>query len=150
MSLSQKGVKTMTKREVIKTALIGLAAADNALNDNDHIRFAGQMHLILDLLLKELVGSAPGPTVGPAKNFNPEQILTEIAIAIKHRTISDSNRWKIIYYYKRITCVPSCAYVPPQIVLHEFTEKMVHRGFTTIYWNQLKQNVIKLYKELHK
>lgn len=82
--------------------------------------------------------------------MNPEIVLNEIATAIKYRTISTTHRWCIVYYYDRITCVPSNFDAPVEIILGEFTEKMVQKGFSVIYWNQLKANVIKLYKELHK
>lgn len=82
--------------------------------------------------------------------MNPEPILEEVAIAIKHRTISTTHRWYIVYYHERITCVPSYVNVPPEIILHEFTEKMVQQGFSLTYWNQLTTNIIKLYEELHK
>ncbi|GAH34332.1 unnamed protein product, partial [marine sediment metagenome] len=36
-----------------------------------------------------------------------------------------------------------------QIILHEFTEKMVQKGFSLTYWNHLKAKVTKLYKELN-
>lgn len=84
-----------------------------------------------------------------AQIMNPELVLDEIATAIKHRCISTTDRWYIIYYYCRICCVPSYVDVPPEIVLGEFTGKMVDDGFTVVYWNQLKTNITKLYKELH-
>lgn len=88
------------------------------------------------------------PTNRKDQTMNPEKVLEEIAIAIKHRTISTIHRWNIVYYYGRITCVPTYVNVPEQIILHEFTEKMLNEGFSVVYWNQLKANVIKLYEEL--
>lgn len=82
--------------------------------------------------------------------MNPEKVLEEVATAIKHRTISYSFRWNIVYYHDRFCCVPTNVNVPPEIILGEFTEKMVQDGFTVAYWNQLKTNITKLYKELHK
>ncbi len=81
--------------------------------------------------------------------MNPEQTLTEVATAIKHRTISATERWHIVYYHTRICCVPSYENVPPEIILGEFTEKMVQGGFTIHEWDQLKTNVTKLYEELY-
>lgn len=81
--------------------------------------------------------------------MNPEALLQEVAIAIKHRCISSTGRWYVVYYYTRICCVPSHENVPPEIILGEFTEKMVQDGFTVVYWNQLKTNITKLYKELN-
>ena len=140
----------MTRQELIAKCSFLIGAADGCARTNQHEQYAEQMQLLLNLLIEELVGSPPKSADQPAGKFNPEQTLEEIAIAIKHRTISHTHRWKIIFYHERITCVPAYADVPSQIVLHEFTERMVHRGFTTTYWNQLKQNVIELYKELHK
>ncbi len=138
----------MTRHELITAARRRLDAANDATCDDDHEHYAQHMSALLDLLIEELVGSAPGAQAGPAKRFNPEQVLEDIAIAIKHRTLSCTQRWKIIYYYTRITCVPIEVDVPDKIVLHEFTNKMLEKGFSVTYWNQLKANVIKLYKEL--
>lgn len=138
----------MNHYSLIDQARETLNGAESALNNEQLETFAEQMQLLLDLLIEELVGSAPRPTATPSKTFNPEVVLNEIAIAIKHRTISHTHRWKIIYYHTRLTCVPIEANVPDKIVLHEFTENMVNNGFSVTYWNQLKQNVIKLYKEL--
>ncbi len=140
----------MTRDELIAQCNLHLGAANGCALNNQHEHYAEHMQLLLDLLIEELVGSPPEAASRPPGKFNPEVILADIAIAIQHRTISHTHRWKIIHYHDRITCVPAYADVPSQIVLHEFTERMVHRGFTTIYWNQLKTNVIKLYKELHK
>lgn len=82
--------------------------------------------------------------------MNPEQLLKEVATAIKHRTISTTHRWHIVYYYNRITCVPSYVPVPPEIILSEFTEQQVQRGFTAGEWHDLKTKVTEFYKELHK
>jgi len=150
MSLSQKGAKIMNEYELIDTARGAINYAERAMNAGDHGDFADHMQTLLDLLIEELAGSPPAAQAKPAKTFNPEQVLEEISIAIKHRTISHTERWKIIYYRERLTCVPNFIDVPSQIVLHEFTERMVQRGFSVIYWNQLKQNVVKLYKELQK
>lgn len=81
--------------------------------------------------------------------MNPEQLLKEVATAIKHRTISNTHRWHIVYYYNRITCVPSNINVPPEVVFFYFTEQMVDRGFTPEEWNTLKAKVTEFYKELH-
>lgn len=81
--------------------------------------------------------------------MNPEPVLDEIGIAIKHRCISTTKRWHIVYYHDRICCVPSYENVPPEIILGEFTEEMVQKGFTYTYWNQIKTNVFKLYEELY-
>lgn len=82
--------------------------------------------------------------------MNPEPVLNEVATAIKHRCISTSMRWHIIYYYDRICCVPSYENVPPEIILDEFTEQMVQAGFTANQWDHLKTQITKLYEELNK
>lgn len=82
--------------------------------------------------------------------MNPEKLLEEIATAIKHRTISTTFRWHIVYYDTRICCVPSNKNVPPEIIVGYFTEQMVQRGFTANQWNDLKTKIVKFYKELHK
>ncbi len=82
--------------------------------------------------------------------MNPEAQLDKVAIAIKHRCISTTERWHIVYYHDRICCVPSYENVPPEIILCVFTEHQVRTGFTTEQWNDLKTNITKLYKELHK
>ncbi len=82
--------------------------------------------------------------------MNPEQLLDEVAAAIKHRCTSTSHRWHIIYYYDRIICVPSFQNVPREVILGMFTEQQVKTGFTTEQWADLKTNAVKLYKELHK
>lgn len=82
--------------------------------------------------------------------MNPELILNEVAIAIKHRCITDTCRWHIVYYHERICCVPSYQNVPPEIIMGKFTERMVNEGFSVVYWNQIKTNITELYKELHK
>ncbi len=147
---NQKGAKIMTEHEIIKAGREHLYNAGVNLNAGNHKQYCKHMSACLDLLIEELVGPPPKLPDSQTKNFNPEIILNEIAIAIKHRTISDTHRWKIIYYYDRITCVPTYVSTPEQIILHEFTDKMAKDGFSTIYWNQCKTNVIKLYKELHK
>lgn len=80
--------------------------------------------------------------------MNPEKAIEEVATAIKHRTISKTHRWSIVYYYNRFTCVPSYVNVPPEIVITEFTEIMVQRGFTVEEWNDIQTNILELYKEL--
>ncbi|GAH79879.1 unnamed protein product [marine sediment metagenome] len=139
----------MTRRELIAKCSSHIGAAHGCAETNQHEHYAQHMQQLLDLLIEELVGSPPGAPDGPYKAFNPEQVLEEIAIAIKHRTISDTHRWKIIYYHDRLTCVPTYISTPEQIILHEFTEKMVQKGFSLTYWNHLKANVVKLYKELN-
>lgn len=150
MSLSQKGAKIMNKYELIDKCRSKLNAAETRANANAHELYAQHMSSLLDLLIEELVGGPPATRPDESSAFNPEQVLQEIAIAIKHRTISHTHRWKIVYYHERLTCVPAYADVPQQIVLNEFTEQMVHHGLSVIYWNQLKQNVVKLYKEIQK
>lgn len=82
--------------------------------------------------------------------MNSEQLLKEVATAIKHRCISTTHRWHVICYAQRICCVPTYENVPPEIILTEFTENMAQEGFSIHQWNQLKTKLIKLYKELHK
>lgn len=82
--------------------------------------------------------------------MNPEQLLEEVATAIKHRTISTTFKWYIVFYYDRITCVPTYVNVPVEIIIHTFTEKMVQDGFTPQQWQQLKTKATEFYKELHK
>lgn len=82
--------------------------------------------------------------------MNPESALLEVATAIKHRCISTTHRWHLVYYHDRICCVPSYEDVPPEIILGEFTEIMVQRGFTVREWFDIKTNITKLYEELHK
>lgn len=138
----------MTERDLIKKVLVGLGAADRALNDNNHIMYAEQMSACLDLLTRELANSNPDTKIEPVEYFNPEQALDQVAASIKHRTISKTHRWKIVYYYTRICCVPYSEDIPPQIIIGEFTQQMVDTGFTLVYWNQIKTNIIKLQKEL--
>ncbi len=82
--------------------------------------------------------------------MNPELQFNEVATAIKHRCISTTEGWHVIYYRDRICCVPSYEDVPPEIILTVFTEHQVQTGFTTQHLNNLKTNIVKLYKELHK
>lgn len=82
--------------------------------------------------------------------MNPEPILLEVATAIKHRCISTTHRWLVIYYYDRICCVPSYENVPSEIVLCEFTEKDVQSGFELKLWTELSKRIVDIYKELHK
>ena len=82
--------------------------------------------------------------------MNPEQLLDEVAAAIKHRTISTTHRWSVVYYYERITCIPSYTIVPPEIIIGEFTDEMARNGFTVQQWSDIKNRVILFYKELHK
>ena len=89
-------------------------------------------------------------TVRKEQNMNPEQLLDEVATAIKHRTISTTFKWNIVYYYDRITCVPTNVNVPPEIIFGEFDEETVQAGFTATQWALLKVGITKFYKELHK
>lgn len=82
--------------------------------------------------------------------MNPEKLLDEVATAIKHRCISSTGRWHIVYYYDRVCCVPSHENVPPKIILGEFTAKDVQEGFSVNQWDRLKTKLVELYKELHK
>lgn len=82
--------------------------------------------------------------------MNPEQLLDEVATAIKHRTISTTFKWYIVYYYDRITCVPTNVNVPPEIIISEFSEPQVQKGFTTHEWHDIKTQLTEFYKELHK
>lgn len=82
--------------------------------------------------------------------MNPEILLNEVTTAIRHRCISTTHRWHLIYYHDRISCVPSYENVPPEIILCVFTEHQVRTGFTAEQWSDLKANIMKLYKELHK
>ncbi len=81
--------------------------------------------------------------------MNPELQLNEVATAIKHRCISTTERWHIVYYHNRITCVPSYENVPPEIILAEFTEIMVERGFTVHEWHDIRNKIAWFYKELN-
>lgn len=81
--------------------------------------------------------------------MNPEQLLEEAATAIKHRGKSTTERWHLIYYRDRLCCVPTYENVPPEIILMEFTEIMVQRGFTITEWNNLQTRMIEFYKELN-
>lgn len=138
----------MNEYELIDTVRQWLDAAETSRNNDQLEGYAKQMQLVLDLLLKELVDLPPKSADRPAGKFNPERVLEAIATAIKHRTISTTHRWYIVYYHTRLTCVPSYVNVPPEIILHEFTNKMIDKGFSIAYWNHLKAKVIELYKEL--
>jgi len=140
----------MTRDELITKCTQHLGTAQGAHELNHHDRYAQEMSALLDLLIEELVGGAPAARTAPSKTFNPEHVLNDIAIAIKHRCVSNSATWYIIYYHCRICCVPANVKVPPEVILHTFTEAMVQEGFSIVYWNQLKANVTKLYKELNK
>jgi len=83
------------------------------------------------------------------KIMNPEPILVEVATAIKHRCISTTEKWLVVYYHTRICCVPSYVCVPPQIILCEFNEKEVSAGFDLKLWTQLSRRIVQLYKEVH-
>ncbi len=82
--------------------------------------------------------------------MNPEQLLVEVAIAIRYRCISTTHRWHVIYYQDRITCVPSYENVPTEIILTVFTEHQIKAGFTDKHWDDIKTKVTEFYKELHK
>lgn len=82
--------------------------------------------------------------------MNLEQVLKEVATAIKHRCISTSECWYVIYYRDRICCVPTYENVPTKIILARFTEQEVQGGFVLQKWSDLKTVITKLYKELHK
>lgn len=138
----------MNDYKLIRAGREHLYNAKVNLDAGNHEQYCRHMQLCLDLLIEELVGGPPAAQATPSEPFNPEKVLDEIANAIKHRTISTTQRWKIIYYHTRLTCVPTTFDVPNKIVLHEFTENMVNKGFSVTYWNQLKTNVIKLHEEL--
>ncbi len=82
--------------------------------------------------------------------MNLESILLEVETAIKHRCISKTEQWHIVYYHTRICCVPAYEYVPPEIILCIFTEKDVRLGFTQKVWTELSTQIVRIYKELHK
>ncbi|GAH90283.1 unnamed protein product [marine sediment metagenome] len=82
--------------------------------------------------------------------MNPEQIIEDIEAAIKHRTITNTNRWYIIFYHNRICCVPTNASIPPEIILGQFTEAQAKNGFTTTDWNGIKEYAVHFFKELYK
>ncbi|MBA7668458.1 hypothetical protein ES703_76570 [subsurface metagenome] len=82
--------------------------------------------------------------------MNPEQIIEDIETAIKHRCVSNSATWYIIFYHDRICCVPPSAQVPPEIILGQFTEGQASNGFTTTDWNGLKEYAVRFFKELYK
>lgn len=82
--------------------------------------------------------------------MNPEQLLEEIATAIKHRTISTTFKWHVVYYHYRVTCVPTYVNVPPEIILCEFSEKDVQQGLKKKSWTELSRRIVEIYKELHK
>lgn len=81
--------------------------------------------------------------------MNPEQLLEEVATAIKHRGISTTERWHIVYYHDRVCCVPSYENVPPEIIIAEFTDQMVTDGFTVHQWHDIRLKITWFYKELH-
>lgn len=81
--------------------------------------------------------------------MNPEELLKEVTTAIKHRTISTTFKWHIVYYYNRITCVPTNVNVPDEIILDEFNEQMAQDGFSANQWAHLKTRIVEIYKELH-
>lgn len=140
----------MTRDELLSKCAMNLGAASGCHLNNQHEHYAKHMSALLDLLLEELIGSATIVHTKNARPFNPEEVLADIALAIKHRCYSKTGRWCIIFFHERICCVPTYENVPTEIILGEFTERMVLEGFTVVYWNQLKTNVIKLYRELHK
>lgn len=50
----------MNEYELIDTARGGLNYAERSMNKNDHAGYAAHMSTVLNLLLAELVGDAPG------------------------------------------------------------------------------------------
>lgn len=82
--------------------------------------------------------------------MNTEPILEEVATAIKHRCISTTERWHVVYYHTRICCVPSHENVPPEIILCELTEKDVQQGLDIKIWTELSRRIVEIYKELNK
>lgn len=80
--------------------------------------------------------------------MNPELVLTDIATAIKHRTISDTFMWHIVFYHDRITCIPTYIDVPDEIILGTLSEQQALDGLPTLEWENLKTRVTKIYKEL--
>ncbi|GAH33206.1 unnamed protein product [marine sediment metagenome] len=82
--------------------------------------------------------------------MNPEQIIEDIDAAVKHRCVSNSATWYIIYYHDRICCVPSNAKVPPEIILGQFTEDQAQAGFTTRERDGINEYAVHFFKELYK
>lgn len=81
--------------------------------------------------------------------MNPEPLLDEVATAIKHRCISTTLRWNVVYYQDRICCVPTYENVPPEIILCQFDSMMIRDGFSIQQWNRLASKITKFYMELH-
>ncbi|MBA7574340.1 hypothetical protein ES708_16145 [subsurface metagenome] len=79
-----------------------------------------------------------------------KDICKDITNAVKHRTISSTQCWHIVYYHGRICCVPTIFVVPPEIILGKFTDQEAQDGFTVYQWNQFKTQIALLYKELYK
>jgi len=65
LSDSQKGAKIMTRYELIVKCESHLGAAEGCNDNNDHEHYAEHMQQLLDLLIEELVGSAPGAPKPP-------------------------------------------------------------------------------------
>lgn len=82
--------------------------------------------------------------------MNPELILADIAIAIKHRTISTTHKWHIVFFEQRICCVPAYWAVPDNTILGTFSEQQTIDGFTVHEWENLKTRFIEISKELNK
>lgn len=138
----------MNEHEAIRAGREHLYNAKVELDAGNHEAYAKHMTAALDLLIEELVGAPPDPAAPQPPKFNPEKVLVDVANAVRHRPISITERWKIIYYHTRICCVPMTCACPDNIVLNLFTERMALDGFTAVYWHQTKLNIIALYKEL--
>ncbi len=82
--------------------------------------------------------------------MNPEQILEGIESSIKHRCVSTSDTWYIIFYHNRICCVPTSAKVPPEIILGQFTENQAKNGFTPTDRSGINEYALHFFKELYK
>jgi len=82
--------------------------------------------------------------------MNPEEITENLKTAIKHRTISSTLCWNIVYYHNRICCVPSYQAIPPEIILGQFTEWQAENEFTPTDWDGLKEYAVHFFKELYK
>ncbi len=82
--------------------------------------------------------------------MNPENVIEEVTAAIKHRTISNTLCWYIIFYHNRICCVPSNVSVPPEIILGYFTEDQAQAGFTTRDRDGINEYATHFFKELYR
>jgi len=78
------------------------------------------------------------------------EIIEMVTSAIKHRCVSNSATWYIIYYHRRICCVPTSVKVPPEIILGQFTEDQAENEFTPTDWDGLKEYAVHFFKELYK